>query len=219
MRSAKVLSPLLLCAGLGLAASAHAENEGWYFIGSAGATSVNGESQSFLDDVAGLIIDASESTLDDSDTTFGLTAGFQVNRNFAAELAYVDLGESDYTASDANAPVSTVSFNSSAQGPTFSLLGMLPIGDRFSLYARAGIALMDSEGSARLTFDGNVVDSLSDSTTRSNGLYGLGGDFMFTNRFGVRLDWTRYADVGSDEVTLGEADVDTFTLGLRFQLR
>ena len=35
------------------------------------------------------------------------------------------------------------------------------------------------------------------------------------DRFGLRLEWDRYFDVGSEEI-VGESDIDLFSLGLRY---
>ena len=218
MKFARIVSPLLLCAGLGLAASAHAE--GWYVVVFGGEASAEGLDQNELD--ASLIdvgFDLQSSELDDSDTGFGATLGYQVNENFAAELSYVDLGESSYAATNglANPDNETAALETSAAGPVFSLLGILPVGERFEVYGRAGLALMDSEGEATITI-GDVPTTVSDSTTRSNALVGLGGQFDIGDRFGVRLEWSHFLDVGSEEI-VGESDIDLFTLGLRYNFR
>ena len=64
------------------------------------------------------------------------------------------------------------------------------------------------------------MTTVSDSTTRSNALVGLGGQFDIGDRFGVRLEelWSHYIDVGSEEI-VGESDIDLFTLGLRYNFR
>ncbi len=218
MKCARVLSPLLLCAGLGLAASAHAE--GWYVVVFGGEASSEGLDQNELD--AGLVdggFALQSSALDDSDTGFGATLGYQVNENFAAELSYVDLGESSYQATNGQASPAneSASLETSAAGPVFSLLGILPIGERFEVYGRAGLALMDADGEATITI-GDEVTTVSDSTTRSNALVGLGGQFNIGERFGVLLEWNHYIDVGSEEI-VGESDIDLFTLGLRYNFR
>ena len=219
------MTPLLLCFGCAFAGPALAADDGWYAIAFGGQSSAEGTSQSATDESVvtlfndiGLDVVEATSSLDDSDTAFGLTLGYQVNENFATELSYVDLGDLDYNATGTvtdgftDFPAS-VSLNSSAQGPVFSVLGILPIGDRFSVYGRAGLALMDCEGTATVSID-DVTESASDSTTRSNGMFGVGGEFNVSQRFGVRLEWNRYANVGSDEI-IGETDVDLITLGLR----
>jgi len=223
------MTSLLLCFGCALASPALAADDGWYVVGFGGQASADVESQSTFDEAtlaafeqAGFAVVDASSSLDDSDTAFGATLGYQVNENFAAELSYVDLGSVDYNASGTvngglgDVPAS-VGISASAQGPVFSLLGILPIGERFSVYGRIGLASMDSEGSVSVTIDGET-ESLSDSTQRSNGLYGLGGEFSVNKRFGIRLELTRYADVGSDDIT-GETDVDLITLGLRVSFK
>lgn len=225
----RLMTPLLLCFGCALAGPALAADDGWYVVGFGGQSSTDVESQSALDEAtiaafadAGFAVVDASSSLDDSDTAFGVTLGYQVNENFAAELSYVDLGSADYNASGTvnggfgDVPAS-VGISASAQGPVFSFLGILPIGERFSVYGRLGLTLMDTEGSVSVTIDG-VTERLSDSTQRSNGLYGLGGEFSVSQRFGIRLEWTRYAEVGSEDIT-GETDVDLIALGLRYSFR
>jgi hypothetical protein len=72
---------------------------------------------------------------------------------------------------------------------------------------------MDTQ--AKLTFsasDGNVdyAETVSDSTERSNGMYGIGLGWDFGDHFAVRAEWNRYVDVGSEDVT-GEGDIETLT--------
>ena len=215
MKFARILSPLLVCAGLGLATSAQAE--GWYAVVFGGEASSEGLDQDELD--ASLVdagFDLQSSSLDDSDTGFGASLGYQVNENFAAELSYVDLGDVSYEASNeqANPANESVTLDTSAAGPVFSLLGILPVGERWDLYGRAGLALMDSEGEATATA-GDVTDRISDSTNRSNMVLGAGVQYDVSDRFGLRLEWDRYFDVGSEEI-VGESDIDLFSLGLRY---
>ena len=113
-----------------------------------------GLDQNELDtDLIDVGFDLQSSALDDSDTGFGATLGYQVNENFAAELSYVDLGEVSYQATNghANPANESAALETSAAGPVFSLLGILPVGERFEVYGRAGLALMDSEGEATIT--------------------------------------------------------------------
>jgi OOP family OmpA-OmpF porin len=215
-----------LCASLGFAGTASAADEGWYVVGFAGESSVDNVQQGELDQnlidafgSAGLTIVDATSDLDDSDTGFGIAGGYQVNPWFAAELAYVDLGDISYEASGTVTDgISTFDadfgLDQSAAGPVFSLLGIWPIGERFSVFGRAGIALMSVDADVDVTIGGeSATDSVS--TDRSNLMYGLGGEFFFNDRFGVRLGWDRYAEVGSEDLT-GDTDYDLVTLGLRY---
>jgi OOP family OmpA-OmpF porin len=215
-----------LCASFGFAGTASAADEGWYIVGFAGEASAQRIDQDELDqgvidvfDLIGLPVVDATSTLDDSDTAFGFAGGFQVNQNFAAELAYVDLGDISYSANGTVTDgVDTfdagLGIDQSTSGPVFSLLGIVPIGERFSVFGRVGLALMSVDGDVSVTIDG-VTETDSVSTDRSNLMYGIGGEFSFNRRFGVRLGWDRYADVGSEDQT-GEVDIDLISLGLRF---
>lgn len=218
MKCARLLGPVLLSAGLGLAASAHAE--GWYVVAFGGEAVSDGLNQNRLDEnLVDVGFDLQSSSLDDSDTGFGLAVGYQVNRNFAAELAYVDLGEVSYSATNGQASPGNqdVALDTSAAGPVLSLLGILPVSSRFDVYARAGLAVMNVDGEARIA-EGDASERVSDSTTRSNAVFGVGGQYSFNNRFAVRLEWDRHFDVGSDDIT-GESDIDLFALGLRYNFR
>lgn len=226
MNSAKWMGPLLLCVGCGLAGTAQAEGEGWYAVAFGGQSKAkNVVSQSTLDNAVldafasiGLDVVDGDSSLDDTDTAFGATIGYKVTENFAAELSYVDLGAIDYRASGTVTDGVTVfdaaiRAEATASGPVLSFLGILPIGERFAVYGRAGLALMDTEASVSVSADGTSA-SASESTQRSNGMYGIGGEFNVSERFGIRIEWNRYANIGSEDVT-GEGDVDMFFAALR----
>ena len=46
-------------------------------------------------------------------------------------------------------------------------------------------------------------------------MFGAGGQFNISERFGIQLEWDRYVEVGSEDIT-GESDIDLFALGLRY---
>ena len=226
MKASRWAVSVALCAGLGVAGTASAADEGWYIVGFAGEASApnvsqGGLDQSFIDvfGAAGLSVVDATSDLDDSDTGFGLAGGYQVNPYFAAELAYVDLGDISY---QANGTVTNgvdtfdagLGVEQSASGPVFSILGIWPVGERFSLFGRLGFALMSVDADASVALDGETA-SESAGTDRSNMMYGVGGEFSLNRNFGIRLGWDRYAEVGSEDLT-GDVDIDLFSLGLRY---
>ena len=231
MNSAKWMGPLLLCVGCSLAGPAQAEGEGWYAVAFGGQSKANSVvSQSTLDSAVfdafesnGFTVLDASSSLDDSDTAFGVTLGYKVTENFAAELSYVDLGspidyQSTNTVTDGVTSFSATSrAEATANGPVLSFLGILPMGKRFDVYGRVGLALMDTE--ARVTASANGASaSASESTRRSNMMYGIGGEFIVSKRFGIRIEWNRYAEIGSVDVT-GEGDVDMLDLAFRVNFR
>lgn len=222
-------SALLLSLGIGLVASAQAAELGWYGVGFGGESSASGISQSQMDESllatfesVGLDVLAATSTLDDSDTGFGLAGGYQLNDHFAVEFAYVDLGSVDYrssaTLSDGVDEVDVdVGLESSAQGPVLSALGIFPIGERFSLFGRVGLSLMNAEGTARIALDG-ITQRASQSSQKSDPMLGVGAELSLGKHFAIRLAWDRYFDVGTQDVT-GDIDADLITLGMRIGFR
>jgi opacity protein-like surface antigen len=215
----------LLIVNFGLVTAAQAAEPGWYLVGFGGESSASGLSQAQVDDnlaaifgSVGLeVLDAS-STLDDSDTGFGIVGGYQVNDHFAVEFGYVDLGSIGYratgTVTDGVDQVAAEAlFESEADGPVVSVLGVLPIGERFSVHGRAGLALLSATGSARITVD-DVSQRDSQSSQKSNLMFGVGAEYRLTKHFSVRLAWDRYLDVATDDV-IGDADADLYTVGVR----
>lgn len=221
-------SVLLLCLGFGLVASAHAGEPGWYLVGFGGESSASGASQGQMDenlvaifDAAGLDVVDLSSTIDDSDTGFGLAGGYQINDHFAMEFAYVDLGSVDYqaTATVSDGVVESdadVGFANSAHGPVVSAIGILPIGKRFSVFGRVGLALLNAEGTARITLDG-ATQRASQSSQKTDPMFGVGAEYSLSKNFAVRLAWDRYLDIGTKDIA-GDVDADLITLGVRMGL-
>ena len=221
-------SALLVCLGFGLAVSAHAGEPGWYLVGFGGESSASGASQNQMDEnlvpifeSAGLDIVSLTSTIDDSDTGFGFAGGYQLNRHFAMEFAYVDLGSLDYQATatvtdGVDERDADVQFGNSAHGPVISAIGILPIGERFSLFGRVGLSLLNAEGSVRITLDGSSQRA-SQSSQKTDPMYGLGAEFNVSKNFAIRVTWDRYLDIGTKDIA-GDVDADLMTLGVRMGL-
>lgn len=221
-------SALLLCLQFGLVATAQSAEPGWYLLGNGGQTSASGLGQGQVDDnlvaiynSVGLDVLTASSTLDDSDTGFGLGGGIQVTDNFAFEFAYVNLGSIDYrssgTVSDGvDTFAAEADFSNSADGAVLSVLGILPVGERFSVFGRAGLSLLSVEGKARITVDG-ISQRDSQSTQTSDPVLGIGAEYSVSDHFAVRLAWDRYLNVGTNDV-MGDTDVDYFSLGVRMSV-
>ncbi len=218
-------SALLLCLNLVVGAAAQAAEPGWYVLGFGGQSSASGLSQGQVDGnleaifaSVGLEVVDAASTLDDSDTGFGLGGGYQMNDHFAFEFAYVDLGSIGYQAAgtvtdgvgtfDAEAVLT-----SSADGPVVSVMGILPIGERFSVHGRVGLSLLNAKGTARLMVDDQSARA-SQSAQKSDPMFGVGVEYDLTRHFAIRLSWDRYLDVATENVA-GDTDADLYSLGVR----
>lgn len=128
---------------------------------------------------------------DDKDTAWGLFAGYQFNRNLAAEIAYHDLG----SASGSGA---------SRDGKTWEIdaLGILPLTNQFSAYGKLG--------GYRGKYQGAGLDNKSNDWT-----WGLGVQWDFTRNVGVRGEWQQYRNLGSD----GGPDVNVLRVGALYRFQ
>jgi len=227
MHAKTLLSATVATTVLAFGAPAAAADDGWYLIGAVGQTSVRGIDQEAIDAIlidgiqsGGIAIIAGESSVDDSDTTFEVGVGYQVGENFAAELTYVDLGEASYTASGTLTDgVSIVDLDigltAKAKAPVLSFLGIWPVSDRFSAFARLGLAFVrtEAEGTASLGTGDSIT--LPESANQTSLVYGLGLEYDLSDRFALRAGYSRYTKVGDND-TIGESDIDTLTLGIRY---
>lgn len=205
-----------------------AAERGFYFGLGAGQTSFDVD-QAELDEVVldafaseGLSISNGSSDLDDSDTSFTGFAGYRFFDYLAVEAAYVDLGEFTYKASGlisdgivAVAPGSLTE-KGGAKGPAISVLGILPVSDKFEIYARGGALFADTELTVGLAI-GNAGASESASENSVDSLVGVGAAVHFGANWSGRIEYTRFLDVGDEEET-GEADVDLFNVSFVYRL-
>jgi hypothetical protein len=230
----RMAAALVAVLGTVAANTASAESTGLYFGLTGGATSVDmgGSKQDFDEtfgfpiagalELGGLDVIGFDSSLDDSDIGWGLQVGYRFNRYIAAEVGYVDLGESLYeaimTVDDGLEifPVeASVRFKSS--GPTAAVLGMLPIGERFDAQAKAGIYVADTRLRSRLRdveFAENVVHDET-KAGETEFFFGVGGAWNISDSYSLRFEYERYLDLGDDDT--GEGDVDLIGLSVLFR--
>ena len=96
------------------------------------------------------------------------------------------------------------------------LVGTLPLFDRLSLTANAGVARVRAD----TVFGGAVPIGLLNS---GNGLYtsagrvGLGVQYDFSRRLGFRFGVERYRNLNGNAYSGGNADADMFSFGMRIR--
>jgi OmpA-OmpF porin, OOP family len=178
---------------IGMAQSMSGPDSAWYIGGSVG--------QSKFD------VDCSGATCDDTDTAFRVFGGYMFNKHFGVELGYADLGK--LTITGALPPFGTVSASLKVKAFDLVAVGVLPIGDKFSVYGKLGMYRADSDLSASSTT--GLSGSTSDNNTDITGAIGAG--YNFTKNLGIRAEYQRYSKVGSDN-SGGEGDIDVFSIGV-----
>src|ERR1035437_3694650 len=114
-----------------------AEDSGWYGgvnIGQSRATIVDARITSGL---VGQGAATTSITDDNRDTGYKLFGGYKVNRNFAVEGGYFDLGRFGFTAT--TVPPGTLSGTIKLKGLNLDAVGILPITEKFSAFGRVGM--------------------------------------------------------------------------------
>jgi len=195
-----VLAAAVAGAGLlaGSSVLAQAPAGGWY----AGFGVGNVTAKDFCDPggVPGLTV----SSCDDKDSGWKILGGLLFSKNLAVEVAYSTGAKFNATGTIMATPVSV-----SAKANLLDAMGvgMLPLGERFMLLAKAGVSYWDVKVSA--------PGFVSESDTGLGITYGAGAQYAFSRSMSARLEWQRYPSVG-DESTTGETDVDVLGAGLLF---
>jgi len=184
-----MLKRLMVAASLALGASGayaqHAQDAGWYGGIDVGGSHLSGINTDSLD------------SFDKSDTAFDLNLGYRLNRNFAVEGAYTDLGKFHFSSAalgDGDVKPTAVSL---------SAVGILPLQSNFSLYGKAGIAHTETK-------------ALGASDTKDGLLAGAGVMYDFNRNVYAKAGWDHFDDVGTDATGKGHADLYSLGVCYRF---
>src|SRR5262245_15711415 len=133
---------------------------------------------------------------DDTDTAGKILGGYQFSRNFDLELAYADLGEAKIGANTLG-----------TKGVEATGVGMVPLGEGFSVLARGGL----------FSWKADLKGPGAADSTGTNLTYGAGVKFDFNRDFSARLEWQRYKDVGDVNKT-GQTDIDFIGASFMYRL-
>jgi OmpA-OmpF porin, OOP family len=191
-----------LSAAIGLAvpsigmAQGMAADTGWYVGGSIGQSEIGA-----CDGIGGPGV-----SCDDKDTSWRILGGYQVNKHFALELGYQQIGEAN-----ASGPGGSIKLEATVM--EFVAVGMLPVADRFSVYGKIGLYRGETDASGNTFLTGPI----SESESNTDLTFGVGLQFDVARNFGVRAEWQRYQDIGGGNI--GEGDVDVMSIGLIYRFR
>ncbi|GGY81771.1 hypothetical protein GCM10011613_28090 [Cellvibrio zantedeschiae] len=145
-------------------------------------------------------------TFSKSDTSYSFGAGFDINKFFAVELAYRDLGSVSDRGSYTEAGINyNYRDKTSATALQASVVGSLPISEDFSLFGRVGVAKIDVDYDSVET-SGNSSWSDSDSESKTKALLGVGASYKITPQIALRAEYSQFAkwdDTKLSAVTIG----------------
>ncbi len=151
--------------------------------------------------------------VDATDNAWKAYVGYQFNSYFALEGAYVDLGSLDgdfSTGYSARGAGITARANVAGSVTGVELVGILsaPLGDVFSLYAKAGVFVWqaDIEGAARA--EGHIggyrvgqVDLVDESDNGADLTWGGGARANIGRNLRLRADYAKYEVIDTSLVT------------------
>jgi OOP family OmpA-OmpF porin len=146
---------------------------------------------------------------DSKDQTWNLYLGYQVNRFFAVEAGYTDLG--DATVSGVIAGVGPASLRMSNKAWEIVGVGLLPLpNSNFAFFGKLGAIRYKSS----LVGGGAFVGAVDDNGTELTG--GVGVQYSFTRELAGRLEWQRYYNLGGGNIGI-RPDVNALRLGARYK--
>ena len=152
------------------------------------------------------------SSIGSRDTAYSLIGSCKVNRNFAVEGSYFDLGRFN-DGSTVTAPAAgSVNGRYSAWGYGLSAVGIVPFGQGFAAYGKAGLAYTRAELEASSSGDITANGMRSSGT---NPTYGAGLSYDFTRNIVGKAEWNRYARVGDSNT--GRGDIDMYSVGVAYK--
>lgn len=202
---------LLLAALIGLSAlafsslsEAQMQEQGWYAGGGLG--------QSKFKDGCVAPVAAGYTGCEDTDTAVKLFGGYKFDRNFALEANFTDFGKIKAVGNYAGIPLEPTW---KAAATDFVAVGILPMNDQFSLLGKIGIAGWTVEA-VSYQLIGSTLYEVTTTVTGSSTTYGLGVQYEFNDRLGMRAEWQNFLNIG-DEVTTGQNDISTMALSLLYK--
>ena len=201
---------------------------GFYVGAGAGVSSFRGDYASQVDQAyagTGFTVDAATVT-DDRDTAWKVYAGWRFHPYGAIEAAWLDFGEArtHYAIGVPNIGAATRDGRYRLSGAEVSALGIVPLGDRATVYAKAGALF------SQLKYDESGLNqfgepgSFSHTNRETKFLWGLGGSFELVDSLAVRIEWQRAEDIGERFALTDSGNgrfehVDMATIALQWRFR
>jgi len=201
---------------------------GFYVGAGAGVSSFRGDFASQVNQAyagTGFTVDAATVT-DDRDTAWKAYAGWRFHPYGAIEAAWLDFGEArtHYAIGVPNIGAATRDGRYRLSGAEVSALGIVPLGDRATVYAKAGALF------SQLKYDESGLNqfgepgSFSHTNRETKFLWGLGGSFELVDSLAVRVEWQRAEDIGERFALTDSGNgrfehVDMATIALQWRFR
>jgi OOP family OmpA-OmpF porin len=180
--------------GAALALPLMAQAEGTYIGANVGRTQ-----QKLSDEDVG--------SVKDNTTGLKLYGGYEITKNFGAEVGYVHFGKGEASANDG---VNSASISAKPKAFYLAATGTLPLNDQFSLFAKAGVA----RNSTKVT---GTLNGASESETlkRTGAMFGLGAAYNVTKNVAIVAEYENFGKVVNEDGANLKADL--VSVGVRYK--
>ncbi len=188
-----------------------ADDSGWYVGANVGQSRAKIDDERIVSSLAARGFPAYLLDIDHIERGYKLFGGYQFNRHFALESGYFDLGKFGFTAM--TVPAGTLSGDIKIKGLNFDAVGFVPFADKWSAFARVGLAYAEAKDTFTGTGAVNVLESRR-SKRAANYKFGLGMQYDITESVALRAEGERYR---IDDAVNNKGDVDLASLGVVFR--
>jgi len=146
------------------------------------------------------------------DTSFGIRGAYNLNKNVAFELGYMNHGETDDTyismfGDTINDKISSTAFN-------LGVKGVIPFESSFSIHARLGLSFWDVElEETNSAFPGETFEG---DDSGNDLYYGIGAQYAINEKFTIGAEYTlsEYGIRPGGDFRGFNGDIDVKTLAL-----
>ena len=187
------------------------DSAGWYAGANVGQSLATIDNDRISSGLLGSGLTVTSIADDDRDRGYKLFGGYQLNKYLAVEAGYFDLGQFSFLAN--TVPIGTLSGNIQVRGVNLDAVGMLPITDKFSAFARLGVTHAHTKGSFAGAGAVNVLDP-SPRASDNNLKVGLGVQYAFTDALSLRAEIERYR---INDAVGNKGDIDLASIGLVYR--
>ncbi|MDQ1834613.1 OmpA family protein [Massilia scottii] len=187
-------------------------NSAWYIGAGIGQSRANIDNERLTRSLTANGASLTSFKIDERDLAYKLFVGKQLNRYFAVEAGFFDLGKFGFDASTSQNGrlVGEAGF----RGVNMDLVAQLPMSDRFSVLGRIGM----NYAKASTHFSGNRLFAVTNphpSERKLNAKAGLGLEFKFSEALALRGEVERYR---VNDAVGNRGDVDMASLSLVYKL-
>ncbi|MDQ1815876.1 OmpA family protein [Massilia sp. CCM 9210] len=187
-------------------------NSAWYIGAGIGQSRANIDNERLTRSLTANGASLNSFKVDERDLAYKLFVGKQLNRYFAVEAGFFDLGKFGFDASTSQNGrlVGEAGF----RGVNMDLVAQLPMSDRFSVLGRIGM----NYAKASTHFSGNRLFAVTNphpSERKLNAKAGLGLEFKFSEALALRGEVERYR---VNDAVGNRGDVDMASLSLVYKL-